>query len=792
MKRRRPGTSSGGTWVGGKRTFPVYVQEPVPYKPDLLVWVDPAAGVVAYDLGDPLGPDTSLGKLLGQATRSPMVGRPRSPARVRVADEALAAEVRSEVPRRIAVEVGPTPEADDVFDSMFEMLGGVAEQCPEPPKGYVEGAGMDPALVHELFVEAEALYRAAPWEVLSDSDIVRVDIPTLGIEGACLCLIGALGESLGLIVFPSATAYDAFAARAGSGEVDDVGTDLLALTFEPLGELAPEVRKEVVRHGWPMASPHAYPIVERRDRQSMVMPLTARDLRLATLCTSSFTAFFRRMRAALEAGAPAGAELVVDGVDVRITSPYEKRQLEADWVEEGPALTEPGVPATLAKVGRNDPCPCGSGKKPKKCHGTWTEAQPPPPDRPTRHVAHEIDGRVLDRVMAFGQERYAAELDRAMDAFGPGMARTALGVPWAAYACSMGDGTLAEQYLERHGARLSREEREWIAAQGQAWLGLWEVVEILGSDRIRMQDLLSEEERVVHDAGAARSLTLRSAVVARVVDFRGASLLCGTYPRPLSPEGSAVVFAQAQKKLRKRAPVPVERLRSPKFAPWLVARWTEVLAALEARAAHPPELQNTDGEPFVMTIDHFELAPGARSEVEATVQALPGYRVEPHDDGGWALIRPGLSRNGALEDPVIGHVRFAKRDRLRVETNSVARANGLRKLLEEACGSHLRHRSREHADPLSAGQDQSGPIEAPPDVPPEVREAIREHKQAYYQQWLDQRIPALGGKTPRQAVRSRSGRAEVDQLLKEIEYHESCGQPDTAVDLGRIRAELGL
>ena len=24
---------------------------------------------------------------------------------------------------------------------------------------------------------------------------------------------------------------------------------------------------------------------------------------------------------------------------------------------------------TLPKVGRNDPCPCGSGKKYKKCHG---------------------------------------------------------------------------------------------------------------------------------------------------------------------------------------------------------------------------------------------------------------------------------------------------------------------------------------------------------------------------------------------------------------------------------------
>ncbi|MBT7064728.1 MAG: hypothetical protein HN919_00350, partial [Verrucomicrobia bacterium] len=34
----------------------------------------------------------------------------------------------------------------------------------------------------------------------------------------------------------------------------------------------------------------------------------------------------------------------------------------------------PGTPTTVqrdeGKVGRNDPCPCGSGKKFKKCHGS--------------------------------------------------------------------------------------------------------------------------------------------------------------------------------------------------------------------------------------------------------------------------------------------------------------------------------------------------------------------------------------------------------------------------------------
>jgi uncharacterized protein YecA (UPF0149 family) len=33
------------------------------------------------------------------------------------------------------------------------------------------------------------------------------------------------------------------------------------------------------------------------------------------------------------------------------------------------AALSPGPEPPAAQVGRNDPCPCGSGKKYKKCHG---------------------------------------------------------------------------------------------------------------------------------------------------------------------------------------------------------------------------------------------------------------------------------------------------------------------------------------------------------------------------------------------------------------------------------------
>ncbi|MBI2003035.1 MAG: SEC-C domain-containing protein, partial [Candidatus Wildermuthbacteria bacterium] len=38
--------------------------------------------------------------------------------------------------------------------------------------------------------------------------------------------------------------------------------------------------------------------------------------------------------------------------------------------QEQPALADPAPSLQFSKVGRNDPCPCGSGKKYKKCHGT--------------------------------------------------------------------------------------------------------------------------------------------------------------------------------------------------------------------------------------------------------------------------------------------------------------------------------------------------------------------------------------------------------------------------------------
>jgi SEC-C motif-containing protein len=62
----------------------------------------------------------------------------------------------------------------------------------------------------------------------------------------------------------------------------------------------------------------------------------------------------------------------VPGVNVALPAAVSKRVLQ---LQSRAALLlaeamQPVRPTKAKKVGRNDPCPCGSGKKYKKCHGT--------------------------------------------------------------------------------------------------------------------------------------------------------------------------------------------------------------------------------------------------------------------------------------------------------------------------------------------------------------------------------------------------------------------------------------
>jgi len=56
--------------------------------------------------------------------------------------------------------------------------------------------------------------------------------------------------------------------------------------------------------------------------------------------------------------------------NVTYTHPNEDGSVSSESGQEpGEAAADANMAQGLPKVGRNDPCPCGSGKKYKACHG---------------------------------------------------------------------------------------------------------------------------------------------------------------------------------------------------------------------------------------------------------------------------------------------------------------------------------------------------------------------------------------------------------------------------------------
>jgi hypothetical protein len=76
---------------------------------------------------------------------------------------------------------------------------------------------------------------------------------------------------------------------------------------------------------------------------------------------------------------------------------------------------------------------------------------------------------------------------------------------------------------------------------------------------------------------------------------------------------------------------------------------------------------------------------------------------------------------------------------------------------------------------------------------PEVRKQLQEAVQKQLESWVHQKIPALGGRTPLEAVKDPDGREIVEALLLDFERKESRENPDVILpDVSALRRILNL
>ena len=94
---------------------------------------------------------------------------------------------------------------------------------------------------------------------------------------------------------------------------------------------------------------------------------------------------------------------------------------------------------------------------------------------------------------------------------------------------------------------------------------------------------------------------------------------------------------------------------------------------------------------------------------------------------------------------------------------------------------------------LAHSEEGPDPGEQPSEIPPaDANNLIRAFKEKHYADWADQPLPALEGRTPREAVRTKAGRGSVDVLLKDCENHEARIPEGERFDFSGLRRDLGL
>ncbi len=493
----------------------------------------------------------------------------------------------------------------------------------------------------------------------------------------------------------------------------------------------------------------------------------------------------------------------------------------------------------VPKTGRNDPCPCGSGKKYKHCCLTAAAAPAPaivaPLDPSERDEAmwqrlHRLNDGLPTKLLDFAVELFGkVAIAEAWDEFtlwqdipfDPRSPHLQVFMPCFFYDWKPDEAetrvrksaprgkTVLGAWLERKGRHLDSLERRYLEACVVAPFSFHEIVSCQPGADFRLRDILTGEERDVTERSGSRNARRGDVMFAKVVPIEHLALIDGCAQVVIPPEAKGPVL-ELRRKLRE-AGVAL----TPPLLREYVLELFETYHAIAEPLLNPrmPELQNTDGEVLsfhriVYDIDSPQAAFDALKELalDATAEELLA-RAERDAQGtlrklefGW--LKRGNAQHPEWENTVLGNIAI-EGTTLTVEVNSRRRADQFRELADKLLLGRARYRSTV-VEATKAMLEKARRERSPEDEArraknealnsrPEVQAALRQHLEGHYAAWPEMKLPALGGKTPLEAMQDPDGREMVEALLLQFERHPP-PQLASGYDaiIGRLRERLGL
>jgi hypothetical protein len=477
-------------------------------------------------------------------------------------------------------------------------------------------------------------------------------------------------------------------------------------------------------------------------------------------------------------------------------------------------------------IRRNDPCPCGSGKKFKQCHGK-TSANPLSPEEAAwRRLRRALDG-FPSTMLRFVERVYGPEaLDEAWEEyylweedvpeFHPRSSENQVFMPWFFHRWSpdpmetlVADAALhgrepTDVFLQQKVQRLDPTLREYLEACLDAPFTFHEILEVTPGCGFRARDVFTGEERSILERSASGTMTRGDLFFGQLVTAEGITLMEACSPHPLSPEDK-IQLIDLRERITATGPIDSESL-----CEWDMELREEYLYMIEAIRNPPtPRLQNTDGEPIVFQSLSFEV-PSAQEAFDALKglafdEGEEELLAEAELDGQGKVRRvsfawkvAGNAQHMSWDNTVLGHIEIDGRQ-LVAGVNSEERAARFMKIMEERCPAARHTRTEtETVEEGLARKEAEGKPPADADAEslaeiPEVRARIQAMMAEHYEDWIHQEIPALNGRSPVEAVREKAGREKVEALITQIERQGRGMNPplDEAITR-RMRERLGL
>ncbi len=454
----------------------------------------------------------------------------------------------------------------------------------------------------------------------------------------------------------------------------------------------------------------------------------------------------------------------------------------------------------MSKIGRNEPCPCGSGKKFKKCCMRG--------DSEHRQQLETFD-EVVDEAITWLQDRFAEDLSEAVEeqflsympeegweSFVelPDDIRKLVSIN--AYEWALVEGhtrenldaiPLLDLVLGHGGPIMEADQRQFLESLRHAHLNLYEVVGSKAGHSLKVRELLGDDPqtRWVFSPSFSKGEMSRPGTVV------GLRLIPGT---PWRHTMAAYYFpgswtAGVLKHLRKNledTPHPEDHQFA--YSAPIVHDWLSLLTA------KPPSLlDRSSGDAILLVTDHYRI-----EDLDLLTQRLEQQSdVEPTDEG-WVRLR---DRSDGTQTSLVSLSLGAEKETLEVFGRTRNYADDGKVWLEELAGDAITYVTRDISDPLSMGgpmafaSPESGARSGPPIDPEELSKAMEGFYRKIYANWADEPIPALDGRTPRQAVQDPEGRRQVTDLLESYERSESLMAEDQGrepLKLDFLREEVGL